>query len=87
MVQEPADRDAGGQLRRPILAPELVVEIQQALRDQLEDERPDEDLRHASDPDPVVHADQPPRAEVRNARLGSLDGSALRGEPNRAGNA
>ena len=48
MVQELAQRDAFGD------RPDLLVESQRALADELEDDRGDERLRHASDQEAVL---------------------------------
>ena len=48
MVQELADRDPFSEGRG------ITVEVEQALRNELKDERGDEDFRHAPDAEAVI---------------------------------
>ena len=51
VVQELADRDPFSEGRG------ITVEVEQALRNELKDERGDEDLRHAPDAEAVIDRD------------------------------
>ena len=60
MIQELADRDALDKRRR------LPVKVEQTLRDQLNDERRHEDLRHASDAETMLNGQRLARRRPRN---------------------
>ena len=61
MVQELADRDALGERRG------VAVEVEQPVRDELEDERGHEDLRHAPDAEAVIDGERLAGRDVREA--------------------
>jgi hypothetical protein len=58
VVQELADRDALSEGRG------IAVEVEQALRNELKDERSNEDLRHASDAEAVIDCERLAPSEV-----------------------
>jgi hypothetical protein len=80
VVEELADRDALGERRS------VSIQVEQAFLDEPEDERRDEDLRHAPDPESVAGGQRLAGSDVCDA-CGSLDPAAgAVGHDDRAGN-